>query len=165
MTKKSPPTQKLRRTSWREKLEDSKDLPKVVTLKKNAQKHWHGKTMAIPSPMEVNEIMAQVPKGKLITVNEIRQKVAQKHKTDIGCPLTCGIFTWIVANAAEEMAQGKKTKIIPYWRTLKSNGEINVKYPGGVKKQQEYLESEGHKVAQKGKKYLVLDFEKKLAKI
>jgi hypothetical protein len=56
--------------TWREKLLDGKDLPKVVSLGKNAVKHWKGETMAIPSPMEVNEIMSRVPKGKLITVNE-----------------------------------------------------------------------------------------------
>ena len=47
--------------SWREKLSDSKDLPKVVTLNDTAQKHWKGNIMAIPSPLEVNEIMAAVP--------------------------------------------------------------------------------------------------------
>ena len=55
--------------TWREKLSDSKDLPKVVSLKKNAQKHWKAATMAIPSPLEVDRIMAGVPKGKLITIN------------------------------------------------------------------------------------------------
>ena len=36
---------------------DSKDLPKVVSLRENARIHWKGDTMAIPSPMEINEIM------------------------------------------------------------------------------------------------------------
>jgi len=151
--------------TWQEKLEDSKDLPKVVTLNKDAQKHWQGKTMAIPSPMEVDKIMAQVPKGKLITTNEIRQKVARKHKTDIGCPLTCGIFTWISANAAAENEAAGKKNITSYWRTLKSNGQLNEKYPGGIKNQQKHLEAENHKIIQKGKNYLVLDYEKKLVKI
>jgi len=52
-----------KKKTWREKLMDSKDLPKVVTLSENAQKHWKGRTMAIPSPMEVNEIMRQVLRG------------------------------------------------------------------------------------------------------
>jgi hypothetical protein len=120
-----------KKKSWREKLSDTKDLPKVVTVKENAKKHWQGNTMAIPSPIEVNEIMARVPKGKLITVQEIRKISAQKHHADIGCPLTCGLFSWIVAHAAEEEAAEGKKKVTPYWRTLKIGGEVNPKYPGG----------------------------------
>ncbi|HET6420546.1 MAG TPA: MGMT family protein [Geobacteraceae bacterium] len=150
--------------SWREKLSDSKDLPKVVTLNDPAQKHWKGNTMAIPSPLEVNEIMAAVPKGKLITIQEIRKIIALKHRADIGCPLTCGIFSWISAHAAEEEAAEGKKNTTPYWRTLKTGGELNPKYPGGVEKQKRLLEAEGHKVIQKGKKTLVENFEMKLLK-
>lgn len=154
-----------KKKSWREKLLDSKDLPKVVLLKENAQKHWKGGTMAIPSPMEVNEAMAKVPKGKLITIDEIRRTIARKHKADIGCPLTCGIFSWIAAHAAaEEAAEGKK-KITAYWRTLKKGGEINSKYPGGVKDQKKRLESEGHRIIQKGRKYVVENYEEYLLKV
>ena len=151
-----------RKKTWREKLSDSKDLPKVVLLKENAQKHWKGRTIAIPSPLDVNEIMAKVPKGRLITIDEIRGIIARKLGADIGCPLTCGIFSWIAAHAAaEEAAEGKK-RTTPYWRTLKKGGEINPKYPGGIEDQKKHLESEGHKVIQKGKKYVVENYEKYL---
>lgn len=153
------------RKTWREKLSDSKGLPKVVSLKENARKHWKGSTMAIPSPMEVNEIMAGVPKGRLITTDLIRKLVAQRHGADIGCPLTCGIFTWIAAHAAAEAASEGKKRITPYWRTLKSGGELNPKFPGGVEEQKRLLEKEGHSVIQKGKKFRVLDFERDLVKL
>jgi alkylated DNA nucleotide flippase Atl1 len=153
-----------RKKTWREKLSDSKDLPKVVLLKENAQKHWKGRTMAIPSPMEVNEVMANVPRGRLITIDEIRKIIARKHKADIGCPLTCGIFSWIAAYAAVEEAEEGKKKITPYWRTLKTGGEINSKYPGGIEDQKKCLELEGHKVIQKGEKYMVQNYEKYLLK-
>ena len=145
--------------TWREKLMVGKDLPKVVLLKDNAQKHWKGRTMAIPSPLEVNEIMATVPEGKVITLGEIRQMVARKHGADMGCPLTCGIFSWIAAHAAVEAAVEGKRETIPYWRTLMTGGELNPKYPGGIEAQKKLLESEGHRVIQKGKKYLVENYE------
>ena len=154
-----------RKKTWREKLLDSKDLPKVVLLKENAQKHWKGNTMAIPSPMEVKQIMAGIPRGKLITIEGIRKRVARKHKADIGCPLTCGIFSWIVAHAAMEVAAEGKKKITPYWRTLKTGGELNPKYPGGIEEQKKRLESEGQKVVQKGKKYIVENYEKNLLRV
>jgi hypothetical protein len=148
--------------TWQEKLRDSKDLPKVVILKENAQKHWKGKTMAIPSPMEIHEIMANIPEGKLITIEEMRKAVAHKHGADIGCPLTCGIFSWIAAHAAVEGATEGNKVMIPYWRTLKAKGELNPKYPGGNELQKRFLESEGHKVIQKGKRLIVENYEKYL---
>jgi len=151
--------------SWLEKLKESKGLPKVEKIPSKLAKRWGSGTVAIPAPMEVNEIMKKVPKGKLITINEIRRAIAKSHKATIGCPITCGIFAWISANAAEEeKAQGKKN-ITPWWRTLKSDGTLNEKYPGGLKNQKKLLEKEGHKVIQKGKKYIITDFQKSLAKV
>lgn len=102
-----------------------------------------------------------LPFGKK-EATEIRRIIAQRHHADIGCPLTCGIFSWIAAHAAEEEATAGKKKTTPYWRTLKTGGALDPKYPGGIEKQKKLLESEGHKVIQKGAKDLVENFEKKL---
>lgn len=54
---------------------------------------------------------------------------------------------------------------MPYWRTLKANGELNAKYPNGAEAQKEKLEAEGHIIIQKGRKnirYYVKDYEKSL---
>jgi len=149
-----------RNKTWREKLADSKDLPKVVPLTGKAKMHWKGNTLAIPSPREVNEIMARVPKGKLTTINEIRRVIARRHNADVGCPLTCGIFSWIAANAAVEEAAAGNTNTTPFWRTLKSDGELNPKYPGGIAGQRKHLESEGFRITQKGRKHIVEGYEK-----
>lgn len=122
-------------------------------------------TVAIPAPIEVDEIMRRVPRRKLITINEIRNVIARKHGATIGCPITTGIFAWIAAHAAEEEAQEGKKRITPYWRTLKSGGELNEKYPGGIKNLKARLESEGHEVISRGKKFVVKDFEKSLFRI
>jgi len=151
-----------KRKSWTEKLADSKGLPQVEEITEKMSKRWGTGTVAIPAPMEVNEIMRKVPVGKLITINEIRATIAKKHKATIGCPITTGIFAWIAANAAEEQRQKGEKDITPYWRTLKTGGVINEKYPGGVEGQKKLLEKEGHKVIQKGKKYIVADYEKSL---
>ncbi len=148
------------RKSWQEKLADSKDLPKVVEINDKMSKRWGTGTVVIPAPREVAEIMGKVPRGKLITINEIREILAERHCASIGCPITTGIFAWVAAHAAEEAATEGKRETIPYWRTLKSRGVINEKYPGGVETQKRLLEGEGHKIIQKGKNYLVADFEK-----
>jgi len=150
------------RKSWSEKLKDSKGLPKVEKITGKMSKRWGTGTVAIPAPIEVNEIMKRVPEGKLITINEIRAALARKHGATIGCPITTGIFAWIAANAAEEQRQEGERDTTPYWRTLKTGGEINPKYPGGVEAQKKLLEREGHEVVQKGKRYVVVDYEKSL---
>jgi alkylated DNA nucleotide flippase Atl1 len=154
-----------RRKSWSEKLKDSKGLPQVQKISGKMSKRWGSGTVAIPAPMEVNEMMRRVPEGKLTTINEIRAAVAKKHGATIGCPITTGIFAWIAANAAEEQRQKGEKDTTPYWRTLKTGGVINEKYPGGAEVQKRILEKEGHKVVQKGKKYLVADYEKSLVKM
>jgi alkylated DNA nucleotide flippase Atl1 len=153
-----------KRKTWREKLADDKDLPKVVKITGKMSKRWGKGTCAIPAPREVDAIMRKVPEGKLITINEIRQTVARKHKSTIGCPITSGIFAWIAAHAAEEAALAGETEITPYWRTLKAGGELNAKYPGGVARLKSLLEAEGHTVVAKGKKFVVADYESRLAR-
>ncbi len=148
--------------SWKQKLEDSRDLPKVVSITGNMRKKWGEGTVVIPTPIEVNEIMKKIPLGKLITTDQIRKKLAEKHHASIGCPLTTGIFIWISANAANEAALEGKTEITPYWRTLKTGGIVNEKYTGGVSYQKQLLEREDHIVIQKRKKYAVKDYESKL---
>src|SRR5258706_5580210 len=102
--------------SWKEKLGDSKDLPKVGKIEGKLSTRWGSGTMVIPAPVEVDEIMRLVPKGKLITINEIRALLASKHHVSISCPITTGIFAWIAANASAEVAAASGTApITPYW--------------------------------------------------
>jgi hypothetical protein len=159
-----------KRKSWREKLHDSKGLPKVGKITGKMTKRWGTGTMVVPAPVEVDAIMRRVPKGKLITIAEIRTALADKHDVSVCCPITTGIFAWIAANAAEEAANeaeagAKKSKVMPYWRTLKTGGELNPKYPGGIPRLRKLLEAEGHRVVAKGKRFLVADYEKRLASI
>ena len=153
------------RKSWREKLADSKDLPRVEKIPEGMSKIWGIGTIAIPAPKEVDELMRKIPKGKVATINSIREALARKHHATIGCPITTGIFARIAAGAAaEEEGEGKK-RITPYWRVLKSGGQINVKYPGGDADQKKRLEAEGHEVIARGQKLFVRGFEHFLAKL
>ena len=151
--------------SWQEKLNDVNDLPRVVPIDERMAKNYGRGTLVIAAPTEVDEIMREVTKGKVTTINEIRAALAKRHGATIACPFTTGIFAWIAANAAEESyAEGKKD-ITPWWRTLKSGGELNPKYPGGTAEQEARLKAEGHTIVPgKGKKMpKVQDYEKNLA--
>jgi len=151
------------RKTWREKLVDDKGFPKVCAIDAAKSKRWGTGTFVIPAPVEVDELMRRVPKGKLTTIDELRKTLARRHGATIACPITTGIFAWIAAHAAVEAeAEGAK-RTTPYWRTLKSGGEVNPKYPGGIAGLKRKLSAEGHKVVRKGKRYFVDRFEERIA--
>ena len=129
-----------KRKSWQEKLADKNNLPKVLKLQKkfpcyNAVHKMGanvGDDVVLVNPSEIVKIMKLVPKGKLITLVEICKTIAKKHRVKACCSLTTGIFIMTAANAAEEAANEGKLLQIPYWRTLKVDGFLNEKYPGGA---------------------------------
>src|SRR5579862_3967332 len=149
--------------TWAEKLADNKGLPKVGPVSGKMSKRWGTGTMAIPAPLEVDALMKQVPKGKVVTISELRLAIATKHKADFACPITTGIFSWIAAHAAAEAESAGRKRITPYWRTLKTGGELNPKYPGGVADLKKRLAAEGHTVVQKRKRFFVEHFAESLA--
>lgn len=72
------------RKSWQEKLAYDGGLPKVVEITPDMSQRWGTGTVCIPAPREVDAIMKQVPRGKLITINQIRERVAKRHGATIG---------------------------------------------------------------------------------
>jgi len=160
-----------KKKTWQEKLEDVKGFPKVIYLEQNfpcrpaLEKMGAriGDSVVLAPPLEVYELMGEPPEGTLVTLEQICRQLAQKHQAQYCCTLTTGIFITISANAAEEMGTD-----LPYWRTIKNNGELNAKYPEGVERQKELLEREGHAFIVKGKKhirYFVQDYESRLFRI
>ena len=131
-------------------LHDSKDMPKVQTItdQKSIEKYG-GNRMYFAPPIDYDKVMKQIPYGKVITVGKIREYFAELNGAD---------FTSIAAWASYQRSEDET----PYWRTLKANGELNAKYPGGIEAQKEKLEAEGHTIIQKGRtniKYFVKDYE------
>ena len=159
--------------SWQEKLSDKKNFPKVLKLQKtfpcyNAVHKMGaevGDDIVLVNPSEVVGFMKKVQKGQLITIVEICKALAQKYRVTACCSLTTGIFIVVAAHAAEEAAQDGKPVSIPYWRTLKADGSLNEKYPGGARAQKKLLIQEGFTISEKGKKFVVKDLDKYLMDI
>lgn len=155
-----------RKKTWQEKLEDRKDFPKILELKSNFPCYRalrkmgaeEGDSVVLAPPSDVDAIMREVPEGRLITLKQICEELAEKHGAQYCCTLTTGIFITIAANAAEE-TNGDN----PYWRTLKNDGELNKKFPGGLERQRQLLEREGHTVISRGKRLFVDGYKSKLA--
>ncbi|MCL2085448.1 MGMT family protein [Candidatus Saccharibacteria bacterium] len=148
--------------TWNEKLNDSKDLPYVADIPDCPFAQKFGPRMLVAAPLEYDEIMKKIPKGEVITMDRVREYLAKRHNADWTCFMTAGIFGNIVAHASEEREGRDPT---PWWRTLKKDGELNEKYPGGVEAQRQLLEKEGFSVVQKGKRFFALDYEERLFKL
>ena len=146
-------------------MNNNKDMPKIEIIDdEKTIKRYGGTKVLLAPPIYYDELMKKVPKGKLITVGQMRERLAKENNADFTCPMTAGIFVNIVAWASYQ----RDTDITPYWRTLKSDGELNSKYPEAIELQKRLLEEEGHVIISKGTKkikYYVKDFEKSLVEI
>ena len=153
--------------TWQEKMQDKEGTPKILKLEKrfpcyNAVHKMGaeiGDDVVLVNPREVAALMRRVPAGKLATLNDICKALSKQYNVKACCTLTAGIFTMTVANAAEEMKAEGKSNDLPYWRTLKSHGQLNPKYTGGVEQHKALLEEEGFDVLFKGKRAFVKDYE------
>ena len=146
-------------------MNNNKDMPKIqIVQDKKIIKKYGGTKMFFAPPIYYDELMKKVPKGKLMTVSQMRDYLSKQNKADFTDPMTAGIFVNIVAWASYQ----RNENITPYWRTLKLDGELNAKYPEAIELQKKLLEKEGHIIISKGKKnikYYVKDFEKFLIEL
>lgn len=113
------------------------------------------------SPEEYQKVISQVPFGKVITLEKIREHFIQIYGKNSVTVFTSGIFVLI-------SAWNDQQNSLPYWRVLKSNGELNAKYPNGILAQKQKLESEGHTIIQKGRQnihYFVKNYEDVLTEL
>ena len=139
-----------KRKSWTEKLQDRKNFPKILKFERSfpcgkALEKWGAKpgdTVVLAPPLEVDAIMKNVPNGNLITIYEICRQLAKNHDAKFCCSLTTGIFINIAAHAAEESREKGEKDITPYWRTLKTDGVLNEKFPSGTEAQKKKLEKD-----------------------
>ena len=154
--------------TYNEKLNFSGDLPKVEKFTNpRFIERYKTDSMVIAAPREYDALMKKVPAGKIVTIDRMMAYLAKKHGAGCACPMTAGIFVNVSAHANEER-EGSRQNLgkneTPWWRTLKKDGVLNEKFPGGIESQKTRLEAEGHTITQKGKRYFVADYEKKVYK-
>ena len=129
-------------------LHESKGMPRIQLITDPASiRKYGGSRMLLAPPLTYDGIMRTVPRGRLLTVGDIRAWLARKNGADFTDPITAGIFVSIAAWASWQRS-GDET---PWWRTLKANGELNPKYPGGTALQRQKLEAESHVIVERGR--------------
>ena len=138
------------RKSWGEKLEGAHEA-RVVAIPPRMHK-LHGKgTMLIPKPLDVDAMIRKVPPGKVITLTELREKLARGAGANMTCPMVTGMFVRIAAEVAAEDRRAGKSRVTPYWRVVRDDGRLLETLPGGPTEQARYLEAEGREILREGK--------------
>jgi alkylated DNA nucleotide flippase Atl1 len=155
------------RTPWRVKLEKpNAPLPKIVRVPINWRKRFGTGTMVIAHPLDVDALVRKVPRGRLVTQTQLRERLARKYSADHTCPLTTGIFVRIVSEVAEEDRRAGKKSIVPYWRVLRDNGSLNEKFPGGASAQARQLRAEEISLEKAGaRNWRVKNLERRLVRL
>jgi len=148
--------------TWREKLGRYEEKIHKITPEWEA-KLGKGKIL-IPSPLAIEKLVKRTKSGQLLTNDTIRERLAKDKKVRLTAAAPTGIYLKMIALTSEEETAANKAKVTPYWRVLKPDGTINIKFPGGVEQQVALLEAEGHTIEPgKGKRPpRVQGFEKKL---
>lgn len=119
----------------------------------------NGGAMVVSSPAEVNALVRSLRPGEIITLDDLRQALARRHRVAVACPVSTAIFLGMAARAAEEQrAVLPDEELTPWWRVLRKGGFLNPKYPGGTEAQQALLEAEGVRMSPLRRQLAVFDF-------
>lgn len=133
---------------------DSAAQPHVKTLTDAKGSNYPPGRMLIASPLAVQDELATVPAGRVITAPQLRARLARRFGADYTCPITTGIFLRIVAEAALEEARAGE---VPVWRVVSENGALLDKLPGGPERQAARLTAEGVAVVRRRSRWFVDD--------
>lgn len=126
---------------------------KIVEIKPGGK--WRPGKMLVPRPRDIDDAIQRIRKGEVKTLSQIRRELSDEAGADYTCPLTAGIFVRVAAEAAEEARAEGKTRLTPYWRVVKDDGALYLKFPGGVAAQAQRLREEGCELLQHGKTWKV----------
>ena len=120
-----------KKKTWREKINEFEEKIHVITPDWE-EKLGKGKIL-IPKALDIERLINKTEKGELLTNDIIRETLATEKKVKVTAAIPTGIYLKIIALAAEEERPIKEDNITPYWRVIKPDGSINIKYPGGAK--------------------------------
>lgn len=90
--------------------------------------------MLKPSRTSVADTVSQVPRGAVMPITELRQRLANRHGAQTTCP-------FLTKRARMVIAQDPNGPV-PYWRIVRANGAMIDYFPGGGAAQARRLKAE-----------------------
>lgn len=105
-------------------------------------KRMNAKTMFIPAPEDVANVIAAIPRGETRTIVDLRRTLAVLGKAETACPGATNKYWKWLAHADEEAREKEPRFVVPWWRVLK-DGKPSRHLPGGAERQIALLREEG----------------------
>ena len=96
-----------------------------------------GGKMLKPSLASVARALSQVPRGTVMTMTELRRKLADTHGAQTACPFLTKRALMTIAEDPAATA--------PYWRIVRPNGAMMEYFPGGAAAQARRLKAESQR--------------------
>jgi hypothetical protein len=106
-------------TDWTAKLHANPE-PEVRPMPKDRIGLHKGDLCLLPSARLVDDFIRAIPKGKSVSILELRERLARQYKAEGTCPVHLGYHLRTVAEVAcEARDRGDKPgQITPVWRVL-----------------------------------------------
>lgn len=99
--------------------------PKVKVLETPFADMKVGQRMAIGTPDILRQLIATLPKGRVISLKELRQLLAQHLNAEVACPVTTSMYLRIAVEAA--FATSKRQTLaqeFPFWRAIEAKSPL-----------------------------------------
>ncbi len=126
----------------------------IETIPKTMEKFFTCSGQKVkPSPATVKTVVKKIRKGKIATLDQLKEKLADDFEVEVTCPASLNKALKILS--LEE-------KPICYWRVVKKKGELINSFPDGVNGHAALLEKEGLQINFDRKTPVVIDFEESL---
>lgn len=117
---------------------------KKVAIAEKMQKFYGIGMMLHPDKEMIEELLKQVPAGKVVTLDALCRKLADDYGTNVTCPMRTGNFVKTITKAYSD-----SNASIPFWRVIRSNYML-VNSPS-TELCAEYLKEEGFQISQNSK--------------
>jgi len=130
------------------------DSDEILLIPKTMEKFlgFSGK-MVKPSLNSVKNVVNRIKKGKLATLETLREKLASDFNVQTTCPASLNKALKILS---------KQENPICYWRVVKKKGELIAHFPGGFEGHSTLLECEGFEIDFSKKSPIVVGYLNKL---
>ena len=126
--------------TWTEKMKTKP--PHQVILEKDFAGVPKGSKLHISSPTEIVAELKIIAPGSIISIQELRRRLAEKNHSDATCPVSTSIFLRTVAEYTwEEFNRtGSTYDLAPFWRVIELSSPMAKKLsfdPAWIELQQE----------------------------
>ncbi|GAA0728645.1 hypothetical protein GCM10009430_37920 [Aquimarina litoralis] len=94
---------------------------KIVNIPVSMEKYFGKGTMLHPSVTAIEELIEQIPVGKVTTIQKIASYLAKVEGTDVTCPMRTGNAIKKIAERHTLLGTDLKT---PFWRVVRNDKKL-----------------------------------------